>query len=76
MTVGCVGNMKETDEFYIFQADYDYSGKPNKFYFIVEGSGSLKPENVVMMGVNVLKKKLADLQTQLSQELQSDELTI
>ncbi len=58
------------------QAPYDYTGKPNKFYMCVEATGSLKPENIVMMGVSVLKKKLSDLQTQLSQELQNDALTI
>ncbi len=60
----------------LFQAPYDYSGKPNKFYLIVESAGSLKPENIVFMGVNVLKKKLSDLQTQLSHELQNDALSI
>ena len=58
------------------QAPYDYSGKPNKFYFTVEASGSLKPENIVLMGANVLKKKLSDLQTQLTHELQNDALAI
>jgi len=58
------------------QAPYDYAGKPNKFYMVVEASGSLKPENIPIMGVNVLKKKLSDLQTQLSHELQNDALTI
>ena len=61
---------------FIFQAPYDYAGKPNKFYMVVEASGSLKPENIPIMGVNVLKKKLSDLQTQLSHELQNDALTI
>jgi DNA-directed RNA polymerase II subunit RPB3 len=50
--------------------------KPNKFYFGVESVGSLKPENIVMMGVAQLKKKLSDLQTQLSHELQNDALAI
>ena len=59
-----------------FQAPYDFTGKPNKFYYTVESCGSLKPENIVLMGVNVLKKKLSDLQTQLSHELQNDALTI
>ncbi|XP_040574550.1 DNA-directed RNA polymerase II subunit RPB3 [Lepeophtheirus salmonis] len=58
------------------QAPYDYKAKPNKFFFITEAAGSLKPENIVLMGVAVLKKKLSDLQTQLSQELQNDALTI
>ena len=54
------------------QANYDFAGKPNKFYYNVEAAGSLKPENIVLMGVNILKKKLSDLQTQLSHELQDD----
>ncbi|TRY64017.1 hypothetical protein TCAL_05572 [Tigriopus californicus] len=58
------------------EAPYDFLGKPNKFYFAVESVGSLKPENVVLMGTNILKKKLSDLQTELSQVLQSDALTI
>ena len=58
------------------QAPYDYSGKPNKFYFAVESSGALKPDNIVLMGANILKKKLSDLQTQLSHELQNDALNI
>jgi len=58
------------------EADYDYTAKANKFYFSVESCGSLKPENIVLMGVQVLKKKLADLQTQLQHELQNDALTI
>jgi DNA-directed RNA polymerase II subunit RPB3 len=50
--------------------------RPNKFYYVVESSGALKPENIVLMGVNILKKKLSDLQTQLSHELQNDALNI
>ncbi len=59
-----------------FQAPYDYMSKPNKFYLTVESCGSLKPENIVIMGVNALKKKLSDLQTQLSHEMQNDALNI
>jgi len=58
------------------QAPFDFAGKPNKFYYNVESCGSLKPENIVTMGVSVLKKKLSDLQTQLQHELQNDALTI
>ena len=57
---------------YLFKATYDYSGKPNKFFYVVEKCGSLKPENIVLMGTNILKKKLSDLQTQLSHELQDE----
>jgi len=60
----------------VHQAEYDYLGKPNKFFFNVESCGSLKPENIVLMGVQFLKKKLSDLQTQLQHELQNDALTI
>jgi DNA-directed RNA polymerase II subunit RPB3 len=51
------------------EADYDYAARANKFFFSVESCGSLKPENIVLMGVQILKKKLADLQTQLQHEL-------
>merc|ERR1711894_96002 len=59
-----------------FQAPYDLNAKPNKFFYNVESCGSLKPETIVLSGLSVLKKKLSDLQTQLSQEIQSDVLTI
>ena len=35
------------------QAEYDYTAKPNKFFYSVESCGSLKPENIVLMGVQV-----------------------
>ncbi|XP_078481600.1 DNA-directed RNA polymerase II subunit RPB3-like [Ciona intestinalis] len=59
-----------------YQADFDPHGKPNKFFFNVESTGALRPENIVLNGLAVLKKKLSDLQTQHSQELQQDGLTI
>ena len=52
------------------------TGKSNKFYFNIESCGSLKLENIVLMGVQILKKKLSDLQTQLQHELQNDALTV
>ena len=60
----------------VHQAEYDFTSKPNKFYFNVESCGSLKPENIVLMGVQFLNKKLRDLQTNLATELQQDALTI
>ncbi|MPC84817.1 DNA-directed RNA polymerase II subunit RPB3 [Portunus trituberculatus] len=58
------------------QSEFDPSGKPNKYFFNVESSGSLKPENIILMGIAALKKKLSDLQNQLSMEAQSDALAI
>ena len=58
------------------QAPYDPLGKPNKFFFNVESSGALKPENIVLMGIASLKKKLSDLQSQLNMEAQTDALAI
>jgi len=51
------------------EADYIRDGKPSKFYLNVESSGALKPANIVLFGLQALKKKLSDLQTQLSHEL-------
>lgn len=58
------------------QAPFDPVGKPNKFYFNVETSGALKPENLLLMGIAILKKKLSDIQNQLTMEAQTDALTI
>jgi DNA-directed RNA polymerase II subunit RPB3 len=42
----------------------------------VESCGSLKPETIVMTAISTLKRKLGDLQTQLSNEIERDALTI
>lgn len=62
--------------FILDEANFNWESKPNKFYFNVESSGALKPENIVIMGVASLKDKLSNLQTQLSHELQTDALAI
>ncbi|XP_070505270.1 DNA-directed RNA polymerase II subunit RPB3 [Chironomus tepperi] len=59
-----------------YEAEYNWETKPNKFFFNVESSGALKPENIVLMGVQVLKNKLSNLQTQLSHETQTNALAI
>jgi DNA-directed RNA polymerase II subunit RPB3 len=59
-----------------YEAEYNWETKPNKFFFNVESAGALKPENIVLMGVQVLKNKLSNLQTQLSHETQTNALAI
>lgn len=59
-----------------FEAPYSWEAKPNKFFYTVESSGSLKPENIVMLGTQALKNKLLNLQNQLCNEVESDVLTI
>lgn len=59
-----------------YQAAFDPTGKPEKFFINVETCGSLRPENIVLSGLSVLKKKLSDLQTQHSHEIAADVLTI
>ncbi|CAK9295367.1 unnamed protein product [Gordionus sp. m RMFG-2023] len=59
-----------------YQAEYDPMGKPNKFYFNIESTGALKPENIVLSAISTLKRKLTDLQTQLAQEIQTNALAI
>jgi hypothetical protein len=61
---------------FVGEGEFNWEAKPNKFYFNVESTGALKPENIVMMGIAVLKNKLSNLQTQLSHELQHDALAI
>ena len=62
--------------FCLVEAAYNWEARPNKFFFNVESAGALKPDNIVTMGVAMLKDKLSNLQTQLSHELQTDALAI
>lgn len=56
------------------QAPYSWESKPNRFYYNVEASGALRPENIVLMGIAALKKKLSDLLTQLTTEMHGEML--
>lgn len=58
------------------EAPFNWEAKPNKFFFNVESCGSLKPENIVLMGIAQLKHKLSNLQTQLSLDMRNDALAI
>ena len=75
----CLGWTAHHGCFFFFilgEAPYDAFSKPNKFFFNVESCGSLKPENIIFSALSGLKKKLSDLQTQLSVEIQTDHLAI
>jgi len=58
------------------EAPFIPMGVPNKYFFNVETCGSLRPENILFSALANLKKKLSDLQTQLSHEIQSDVLAV
>jgi len=60
--------LKKEFTFVADEAPYNWEAKPNKFFFNVESCGSLRPDNIVTMGIAILKEKLSNLQTQLSQE--------
>lgn len=59
-----------------YQGEFDPNAKADLFYYNVESCGSLRPENIVLTGLSVLKKKLSDLQTQHSHEIAADVLAI
>ena len=58
------------------QMGFDLSARPDKYFFDVESVGSLRPENIVLSGIKVLKGKLADLQAQLRAEQSAAALAI
>ena len=47
---------------------WDPKAQPDKFYFNVETTGSLPPEQVVLSALNVLCSKLSNLALQLDQQ--------
>lgn len=40
---------------------FDYDAVPTRFYFEVEGSGSIEPDAIIQEGIKELQKKLASL---------------
>ena len=50
------------------QAPLNPTGVPSKFYFNIESYGFMKAEMIVIKGIQVLKSKLSDLQTQHQRE--------
>ena len=46
----------------------DIKAEPDKFYFTVESSGALKPEEILLSAISVLQSKLGTVQLQLEAE--------
>lgn len=40
---------------------FDYDAKPTKFYFEVETSGSMEPDQIVQVGIRTLQQKIGGL---------------
>lgn len=53
------------------QLPYDPKAEPNKFYFLVEAIGCLRPEEILLQAINVLQSKLGAVQLSLEQEYRS-----
>lgn len=54
---------------------FDYNAKPNKFYFTVEGTGALNPEEIVLYGLRTLQAKLSAIQlvlNSIAEEIRGD----
>ncbi|KAI9592226.1 DNA-directed RNA polymerase [Syncephalis fuscata] len=46
---------------------FDYKAEPNKFYFDVESLGSIRPEDIVSMAIDVLQDKLKTTESALQE---------
>lgn len=54
------------------EAPYDPNGVPKKFWFGIQSAGQLRAETIVLSGINVLKKKLRDIQSRLQAEFTTE----
>ena len=52
------------------EAPYDPNYVVDKFYYDVESTGALAPEDMVKMSLQILSKKLRKLSVSLNQEVQ------
>lgn len=58
----------ETDAYGIVGETFDATAEPEKFFFTVESSGSLRPEEILLSAISVLQGKLGTVQLHLEQE--------
>lgn len=47
---------------------YDATAEPDRFYFTVESSGALRPEEILLSAISVLQGKLGTVQLNLETE--------
>ncbi len=58
----------QTANYSLVGEPYDPKAEPDKFYFTVESSGALKPEEILLSAISVLQGKLGNIQLNLEQE--------
>lgn len=51
---------------------FDYDAVPSKFYFEVEGVGSLEPDQIIQEGIKIIQEKMALLLHMLTGEAEDD----
>jgi DNA-directed RNA polymerase II subunit RPB3 len=56
----------------VYEAPYDPNAVPTKFWFGIQSAGQLKAENIVLSGIEALKKKLRDIQNHLHTEFANE----
>lgn len=58
----------ESDSYGMVGESFDATAEPDKFYFTVESSGALKPEDILLSAISVLQGKLGSVQLHLEAE--------
>lgn len=58
----------ESEKYDMVGEEFDAKAEPEKFYFTVESSGALKPEEILLSAISVLQGKLGSIQLHLEAE--------
>lgn len=58
----------QIDNYGVVGEKYDPTAEPERFFFTVETSGSLKPEEILLSAISVLQGKLGTVQLNLESE--------
>jgi len=54
------------------EGPFDYNAEPRRFYFDVETTGALRPEDVMVASLRILQEKLADVQKGIDKSMGSN----